>query len=839
MDHSIANQVAHKGEIVIVDDLPANLKLLSEILSEAGYKVRSTTDPEQCLKTVQLRQPELIILDVKMPVMNGYELCAEFKKQPLTSHIPIIFISALDNSEDRLKGFNVGGVDFISKPFQHREVLSRVNTHISLYQIQHKLTLQKSELEDRVKERTAELTGTNQKLKGAQRIARLGSWEWHIDSGEMSWSDEMYHILGLDDSIVQPSLDSFIHSVHPQDRLQFEDSFTTAKLNISGFTIEHRIILPNDQVRYLKTIGESLSGPQLSQFCILGTTQDVTEHKLIQEQLEQASSVFENTAEGIMVTDAQRRIISVNPAFTDITGYTEQDAKGQLLEFRYSQLHNKSDYHDVFISLDEAGHWRGEMNNLCKDGSINPELITITAVTDEEQNLTNYILLFSDISTLKKSEQKLEYLAHHDPLTGLANRLLLNDRLQHAISTAAREKRSLAVLFIDLDRFKDVNDSFGHTFGDKILKQVATRLKHELRANDTVARLGGDEFLVLAENMNDRREIEILSQKILSIFNEPFAPDQNEIFVGGSIGISCFPDDGDNPADLIRNADSAMYLAKGDGRFTFRFYTRELTAAATDRLQMETALRKAIDNNELSLNYQPIVDPDSGQAKHIEALLRWHNPDLGQVPPDRFIPLAEATSLILPIGEWVLKKACQDMRQLIDEGHPLKRVSVNISSLQVQRCDLPVLVGRILRETGLSPEHLDLEITETVLMDEPDKVLESLNQLKALGVTLTVDDFGTGYSSLSYLKRFPIDTLKIDQSFVRDIPHDQDDEAIAKAIIAMARSLRLGIVAEGVETQQQRSFLMQEDCERAQGYLYSRPVPFTKLLEYLTDKQTV
>ncbi|WP_432473255.1 two-component system response regulator [Amphritea sp. HPY] len=827
----------HNGQIVIVDDQAINLRLLSEILSEEGYKVRSTIDGEQALVSIGLCRPDLILLDIKMPGIDGYEVCRRLKATPEVRDIPVIFISALNTSEDRLKGFELGGVDFISKPFQRQEVVSRIHTHITLYQTQRELTVQKADLEDRVRERTAELLDANQALKGAQRIASLGNWEWNFATDQVSWSDEMYRILNQDPQRTVPGNNAYIDSTHPEDQNRLRQTIVESRDNLQPFSIEHRILQIDGSIRYLHTLGEIVVDKSHQATHMCGTIQDITEQRQTQEKLEQANTVFESTAEGIIITDAKQHIISVNPAFSEITGFKRHEAIGQNLDFRHSIQHKPSFYQTINQALLKEGLWRGEMWNTCKDKTVNPELVAITAIRNPQGELTNYIMVLSDISSLKKSEEQLEYLAHHDPLTDLANRLLLNDRLEHGIATAARQNNSLALLFIDLDRFKDINDSFGHTFGDSILKLVASRLKNELRTTDTVARLGGDEFIILAENIQDQSEIITLSQKILSIFIEPFAPNNNEIFVGASIGISVYPDDGDCAATLIRNADTAMYQAKNAGRNTFRFYTSELTAAATDRLQMETALRRAITNNELSLHFQPIVDPSSGKTEHLEALLRWHNKELGNVTPDRFIPLAEATSLIIPIGEWVLRNACQEMQKLLQLGYPLNKVSVNISSLQIQRCDLPKLVAEILQETGLNPHHLDLEITESVLMDEPEKVLLALNQIRSLGVTLTIDDFGTGYSSLSYLKRFPINTVKIDQSFVRDIPHDPNDEAIARAIIALAQSLQLGIVAEGVETDAQRSFLIKENCERAQGFYYSRPLPPERLIDYLDAKQ--
>lgn len=818
-------ELSTDNEIVLVDDNPNNLRLLSNLLIDAGYKVRPTTSGNQALQSIHASPPALILLDIKMPDLDGYEVCERLKQSPETQNIPVIFISALNSSDDRLKGFELGGVDFISKPFHRKEVLSRVKTHISLYNVQHQLAA-------RVEERTAELQETNIALQMAQRIASLGSWEWQLETDQLSLSDEMYQLLDIDPS-TPCNKELLFSKIQKDDQIKLQNAINNSIKTQQPFALHLQVLHKNNEARVLYALGEILTDAYDNQVRLFGTVQDITERLKTLEKLEQANTVFESTAEGIVIAAADRSIISVNPAFTEITGYSPEDALGQDLTFRHSAQFGPGFSQSVISSLQQKNQWRGEMWNICKNSKVNPELVTITAVTNSDNEIINYILVFSDISSLKESEEQLEYLAHHDPLTGLPNRLLLNDRIEHAIANASRENKEAALLFLDLDRFKDVNDSFGHTFGDKILKLVAARLLQALRNNDTIARLGGDEFVILAENIKSQQEIEVLAQKILTVFLEPFAPDNHEIFISASIGISLFPSDGNDASTLIRNADTVMYQAKSAGRNTFRFYTKTLTVAATERLQMETALRKSINNNELSLHYQPIVDPKTGYPAHMEALLRWNSRELGNITPDRFIPLAEASSLIIPIGEWVLRTACKHMRALLDAGYDLKKISVNISSLQIQRCNLPQLTAEILHETGLPAKHLDLEITESVLMDDPETVLQALLQLKKLGVSLTVDDFGTGYSSLSYLKRFPIDTLKIDQSFVRDIPHDPNDEAIARAIIAMANSLQMGIVAEGVETELQRDFLLKEKCERAQGFYYSRPLPFDQLRIFL------
>jgi len=557
------------------------------------------------------------------------------------------------------------------------------------------------------------------------------------------------------------------------------------------------------------------------------------EHSQAEQRLQQAATVFESTLEGVLITDEKANTIAINKSFTRITGYTEEDVIGKNPRILKSGHHDAAFYAALWLSVRETGQWQGEVWNRRKNGEIYPEWLTISSVLDNSGAISHYVCVFSDISPIKNSQEQLTQLAHHDPLTGLPNRLLLNARLTHALQYAHRGGRHLAVLFLDLDRFKNINDTLGHSVGDELLQAVAARLLHCVRDGDTVARLGGDEFVVTMEGLRHAEDAAVVVRKLLAAFAKSFALAGREIFVTTSIGVSLYPDDGKTVGDLLRNADTAMYRAKEQGRNNYEFYTRELTATALEKFTLETSLRYALERDEFVLYYQPQLSLHSNRILGVEALIRWRHPDLGLVSPAKFIPLAEETGLINPIGEWVLRTACIQAKTWQLAGLPPILMAVNLSGRQIIRGDMVSQVRQVLGETGLEPRYLELEITEGSMMHQAQKASSNLDALKALGVTLAIDDFGTGYSSMSYLKRFNVDKLKIDQSFVRDIPHDSNDEAITRAIIAMCHNLQLTVVAEGVETLEQQAFLYTHGCHEMQGFLFSPPVPAQQLASLL------
>ncbi|MDR3395622.1 MAG: EAL domain-containing protein [Parasulfuritortus sp.] len=542
------------------------------------------------------------------------------------------------------------------------------------------------------------------------------------------------------------------------------------------------------------------------------------------EKLRQTARVFESTAEGVMITDNQTRILAVNRAFTRLTGFEEAEVLGHTPALLHSGQQDPAFYQVMWQGLTKTGMWQGEIWNRRKNGEIYPEWLTISSIKNDAGLTTHYVGVFSDISNVKRAQEAQEFLAYHDPLTGLPNRSLLRARLEHSIQQADRDKRSSAVLFLDLDRFKDINDSLGHTVGDELLRLVAGKMSKLVRIGDTLARLGGDEFVILVEDSAAPEQAATVASKLLALFDEPIMVGSSEIFVTASIGISLFPDDGADVDTLIRNADLAMYQAKAKGRNTYQFYEAEMTRHILERTGLENALRGALGRKEFMLFYQPQVDIETGALLGVEALIRWRHPEFGLVSPARFIPAAEEIGLIGEIGAWVLHEACRQAMDWKNTDLDVPCISVNLSVRQLEREPLLELVARILNDTGLTSDNLELEVTESMIMRQTDNAISVLNGLRDMGIRLAVDDFGTGYSSLSYLKRLPLNRLKIDQSFVRDLAMDDNDLAIVRAIIALGKSLGLDVVAEGVEDRDQAAFLQREGCRVAQGYLYGHPV---------------
>lgn len=554
------------------------------------------------------------------------------------------------------------------------------------------------------------------------------------------------------------------------------------------------------------------------------------------QRLRQAATVFDNTSEGVIITDGAANIVAVNPAFTEITGYSEAEVLGRNPRFLQSRRHDRAFFATLWEALRSTGHWQGEIWNRRKNGEVYPEWLTISRVDGAAGGIGHYVAVFTDITALKRSQQRLEQMAHHDYLTGLPNRFLFNAHLEQALQRAHRRKSHVALLFLDLDRFKTINDTLGHPVGDELLQTVANRLKTCVRKQDVVARLGGDEFTVVMEDLSYPRDAALVAHKILHALAQPMTLGGHELFITTSIGISIYPRDSDKAGDLVRNADTAMYRAKEQGRNKYEFYTRQLTAVVSERLRLENDFRRALERGEFELHYQPLFGVSNGRINGAEALVRWQHPDLGLLLPNRFMTIAEDTRLIVPLENWVLETACSQCRAWQMAGLGPLQIAVNLSGQHVLHGNSLTIIQQILERTGLEPRYLALECTERFIMEQSPHTTATLSALQRLGVVLSVDNFGAGCAFLRYLKRLSIQKLKC---AVGEAPDNANDRAIVRAVIALAHSLQMTVVARAVETEAQRAFLEEEGCDEMQGYLFSQPVTALAFTELLAGSKSV
>lgn len=709
---SAQDQTPHQTTVLIVDDNVMDRYITREALEQAGFDVLEAGDGEEALAVFAERQPQFLLLDVKMPRMDGFAVCENIRATPVGLHTPILMMTGLNDVESINRAYDVGATDFITKP---------INGAILTHRIRYILRAQQT---------ADELRHNESLLADAQKVAKLGSWDWNLSQRRITWSEEAGRIVGTEARSTHGSIKELLQTVHPDDRTIVEDTIEEILARHERRSLEYRVVRP----------------------------------------------------------DGSERVVH------------------QELDIR---------------------------------------------VSDEE--VVRMFGTVQDITERRETEERIRYLAYYDSVTGLPNRALFKEQVRQALLRAKRFARRTSILFLDLDHFKRINDTLGHSAGDKLLHMVAERLSHCVRDCDylgrendfssfeetcgpsTVARLGGDEFVILLSELRTPEDAAIVANRVITALGDPFSLAGNEVYVSGSIGISTYPDDGDDHELLLKHADAAMYHAKSDGRNRYQFYTSSMNERALERLSMESDLRKAIEKSQFVLHYQPKIDIATGAITGCEALIRWHYPERGFISPGEFIPIAEETGLITPIGEWVLREACFQAKAWQQEGLPPLQVSVNISTVQCSNENFRDDVARALKETGLPAERLELEVTESLLMRDMDASIDLLNQLKALGVRVSIDDFGTGYSSLSYLKKLPLDTLKIDRSFINDITTDSDDASIVSATIALGHNLRLSVVAEGVETEEQLEFLSQHNCDQIQGFLFSKPLAPVEFKEWANE----
>jgi diguanylate cyclase (GGDEF)-like protein/PAS domain S-box-containing protein len=755
---------------------------------------------------------DVLLLDYFLPGFNALDL-TKILRQERGLDIPIVMVTGHGNEEIAAQAIRLGVSDYLVK---HTGYLHELPIAIDNAYRQAQLSRERQTLRQ-----------MSDRLHAVLSLSPCINYALSFQKGSFYpiWvSDNIERIAGYPtDQVLKP--DWWMTGLHPEDRQRVIRGFSTLKPN-GQMTQEYRFRKPDGEYFWIRDEVRINSDNRTGHISASGIWSDITEQREAVERLHLNNAIIEATHDGIILTDLCARIISVNGAFTRITGYTLDEVRGQTPRILSSGKHDRPFFQALWRLLSEQGSWQGEIWNRRKNGEIYPEWLTLNTVSDPNGTPTHYVGIFTDISHLRQTEDQLDFLYHHDALTALPNRVLMLSRLEHAIEVALPKKQKIAVLIVDLDRFKNINDSLGHPVGDELLILVGQRLLTALPEGSSLGRLGGDEFMLLVDRLDQAESAMLVANRLLGVFETPFSLSQEaEVFVRASIGISLFPNDGQTAHDLVRNADAAVYRAKDAGRNTCCFYTEELTRFAGERLLLETRLRRAIGQHEFVVFYQPVLCVQTGRLLGAEALVRWQPPGERMVPPAAFIPIAEETGLIVDLGEWVLREACTQVQRWKRRALPFGKLAVNLSPEQFRRQDVCAMVARVLDETGFLADDLELEITESGLMEQGDQAEARLKALKGLGVSLAIDDFGTGYSSLAYLKRFAIDKLKIDRSFVKDIAEDRNDLAIANAIMALAFSLEMCVQAEGVENEEQLHILRAQGCQTYQGYLCSPPLP--------------
>ena len=683
-------------------------------------------------------------------------------------------------------------------------------------------------------EQTSYLLQQNElRLKEAQKIAQIGNWQLDLSDGTLHWSDEIFVIFEIDKAIFGASYDAFLKATHPEDREKVDQAYTRSLETREPYEIKHRLLFPNGRTKWVNERCFTYYDDNGKPIRSIGTVQDITEHMKMENTLHLYASVFERSGEAIIITNDKNEILATNEAFHKLTGFSQQEAIGKNPYTLITAKSTAAGNLPIWRTLAENSFWQGEMLNLHKDGYTYTAWLSITAVLNAEKKITNYIASFTDISEHKAALDHIQHLAHHDLLTDLPNRLSLTERLKQAIDTAQRNKEIIGIMFIDLDRFKTINDTLGHHIGDLLLVEVSQRLKACVRSNDIVARLGGDEFVIALLELKNIDATFPIADKILSTVGEPFVLEGHQIHSSPSIGIAFYPDNGNGIGDVMKNADIAMYHAKSKGRNNYQLFESSMNQENFERLELEYDMRIALERGEFILHYQPKIDARSLQVVGVEALVRWQHPKKGLIPPGQFIPLAEISGFMISLGEWVIKTACRQLKHWHNQGLSNLQMSINLSQRQINRPNLASFISDIIQQENINPAKLEFEITESMVMDDPQKTIESLEVLRRIGVFFALDDFGTGYSSISHLKLMPISCLKLDRSYVKDIETNPSDAAICASTISLAHDLGLEVVAEGVETERQYEYLKTLGCDKFQGYFFSKPLTAAEIEAFI------
>jgi len=807
--------------LYLEDDIPL-AHLVKRKLERKAYNVELSADGLDCLEKLKNETVDLFIVDFQTPSLNGLEVLKalnEQHKMPLS-----IMVSGSNDGRIVLEAMKLGCSDYVIK---------EIDNYFDLLLVSVKNVLEKQLLIKEKERAESKLLQSNQNLKRAQKLAKVGSWEYYPGEKMAYWSEQEYLNFNVSGN-VEADYQAYMRYIHPDDKAIVEKNNAECLAQRKPTDFDFRLLFEDGSIRHMHADTQVDVDSDNNITRVFGITQDITEEVNAAAKLKQASTVFNSTSEAIFITDENNLISSINPAYTKITGYTEQEALGKDPNIINSGHHDQAFFKQFWNELLANGHWQGEVWNRHKDGHIFPVWQSITSIKDGSGRILQFVSIFNDISARKADEELIRYQANYDSLTALPNRNLFLDRINIALKQAERNSNQLALLLLDLDRFKWINDTLGHKAGDIILQETAKRLKDSVRESDTVARLGGDEFAIILPDLSHVSDAENIANKIFSAFNPPLSIDGHEIHISGSIGITFFPDDADNIDNLQMNADSAMYSAKEAGRNRFHYFTPQLQAKAERHLLLINYLQQALKRDEFEVYYQPIIDQLSQKIVSAEALIRWNQPQLGFISPEEFIPLAESSGLIYAIGDWVVERVAKNMQRWQQLRLQPINISINKSAHQFSNDNCHEEWADIFKRHSIDVNRITVEITESVFMERGHEHVKKLLEMQKQGMKISLDDFGTGYSSLSYLKRFPVDILKIDRSFIRDVIDDSSDAMLVEMIISLAERMNINVIAEGVETKEQLAFLQKHDCRYIQGYFFSKPLPLAEFERFLS-----
>jgi diguanylate cyclase (GGDEF)-like protein/PAS domain S-box-containing protein len=793
--------------VLVVEDNPGDARLVELYLREEPahpFRVVKAVRLADALDILAASAIDVVLLDLSLPDSFGLETLSRLRASQPT--VPVVVLTGTADEALALAALRQGAQDYLVKGQGSGDLVRRA-VRYAIERSRNDMALRCSE----------------ERFKAVFASAGVGVSLSDPDGLFLEANPAFCSMLGYSqEELVGQPFQRYTHSDDLALNLAMRQEVAAGLRD--GFQMIKRYLTRDGRIVWAAMTVSAVRDTAGPVRYYVAVVEDITERKRLEDNMRLAATVFENTGDGLFITDGERRIIHVNPAFTELTGFQPEDVLGKKPRILASGRHDAEFYLRMRQTLAETGKWQGEIWNRRKDGEMFAEWLNISAVLDTAGQVANYVAVFSDITSRKQNEERLSYQANHDPLTRLPNRTLFQERLSRALTRAARGQFIVALLFIDLDRFKQVNDTLGHLAGDLLLQQAAGRLTGCVRQGDTVARLSGDEFTVIIEDIADPRDAALVAHKILRLITEPFVLNDHAASISCSVGVALYPADAGDSQTLIKLADAAMYRAKRQGRNACQFHSETVNALAFERLALENSLRQSMEHDELRLLYQPIFDGDTGKIIAVEALVRWQHPEIGLITPDQFLPMAEETGLVLPMGRWVLETACQQVKTWHDAGFGHLRVNVNLSSRQLRALDIEEMVAEALERSGLPPSSLELEIPEASIIDKAQDPTAIFTRFRALGVRIAVDDFGAGYSSFAFLRKLPANSLKISQSLVRNLTAGSDDAEIIAAIFAVAHGLHMSVVAPGIETEQQAALLARYDCDGRQGFLFARPL---------------